>query len=200
VSEAPVQHRRESTRPSRYNARGWVYCRHCQHYKHPDDFKRHPSRPGKLWSYCRDCVREIDRERYRRKTSTLAGAEEALEKRLARQHRQRKAERKERRSFVLHAIGLLRRRGFTKTEISRLADVSLTSVIEWEAKPERKITPAVAQRFEVLIRETAHLPFGEPVSRRRRPHPHYDEVYARVHEHVTAIPVRNAWKYGRRAA
>lgn len=187
-------------RHTRYNARGWVWCNRCQHYKPTEDFKPHPSRPGTLWSYCKPCVREIDRERYQRKTSTLEGAMADLEKRYERKKRQRTAERRERRQFVLHAIELLRRRGFTKAEIARLADTSLSSMWAWETKPERKITPAMERRFGVLLRETGHLPLGEPAFRRRLPHPEFEVIYQRVHRKVVAIPVRNAWKNGRRAA
>ena len=45
-----------------------------------------------MWSYCRPCVREIDRERYRRKTSTIEGAMADLEKRYARKTAEKKDE------------------------------------------------------------------------------------------------------------
>lgn len=199
---------REKTRRSggrvrhpRYNSRGDVWCNRCQQYRSSLDFTPHPSRPGKLWSYCKACVRELDRERYRRKVSTLAGAEEELEKRNQRKRRHARAEDRARRDFVAASILLLRRRGLTKADISRLLDTSMGSVLEWERKA-RRVTPAVERRVGVVVRETMYLPVQDtPVYRRRLPHPDIERLMARCLPQVRAIPVRSRWhKHERRAA
>jgi len=190
---APVRH-------SRFNAHGDIWCNRCEHYRDVTDFKRHPSRPGTYWSYCKPCTREIDRERYARRTSTLEGALADLEKRYQRKERQRQREFGARRRFLVESISLLRRRGLSKAEIARLTDTTFGNLLRWERGECERPTKAVCDRFVVVVRETAHLPIGEPVrGHGRRPHPAMGELLARCLPQVEAIPVRNAWKNGRRA-
>lgn len=175
----------------RVNARGDVWCNHCEHYLPAHRFRRHPSRPA-WWPYCRDCTRVLDRQRARciRGTPEWAAANAD---RLRRQRRQDAREQADRAAFVRDGIGILRRRGLTKAEIARLARVSHASLIVWE-RGERRPDPNVAARFGVLLRETAALPIGaEPAYRRRLPHPAYAGLVARVGPLVAAYPVRSTW-------
>ena len=126
-------------RHNRYNARGHVYCNHCEKYLPPETFKRHPSRPHTFWSYCKPCVRIKDRERYQKATSTIEGATRVLDSRLARKRRQRAAEQRERREYVVYAIHQLRLRGFTRAEVARL-----TGGADWNSDSARAILDALA--------------------------------------------------------
>lgn len=196
VEQAGAQRRAEGrrVRHPRYNSRGDVWCNRCQRYRPSLDFKPHPSRPGKYWSYCKPCVRDIDRERYARRTATVAGAERELSKRYERKQRQRRKEDRERRRFVADSILLLRRRGLTKAEICKLADVSFGSLLDWE-RQARRVTPAVEDRFAVVLRETAYMPAQDaPVHRRRLPHPDLERLLTCCRPRVQAIPVRTRWK------
>lgn len=182
-------------RHKRRNARGDVWCNACRHYLTPAAFKRHPSRPHTFWAYCRACTREIDRARGRAKRRTAEGQEEQR-RAVARKARRRRAEQLERARFVAEAIALLLRRGFTKADICRLADVSWGSLLAWE-RAERRVTPAVAERFAILLRATSHVATGpEPCPRRRRPHPELPMLIERVAPLVAAHPVRSRWKGG----
>jgi transcriptional regulator with XRE-family HTH domain/predicted Fe-S protein YdhL (DUF1289 family) len=186
-------------RHPRYNARGEVWCNRCDRYQGAENFKRHPSRPHTYWSYCKVCTRELDRERYARKTSTLEGAQAVLDSRLARNRRQRRAEFAERRKFLKESIQLLRRRGLTKAEIVRLTDTTHGNLLNWERGATKRPTKAVCDRFAIVVRETAELPLGEPIHRRRIPHPAMSELLARCLPKVRAIPLRDSWKNRRRA-
>ncbi len=176
----------------RVNTRGDVWCFSCRQYLPSLRFRRHPSRPA-WWSYCRDCTRAIDRQR----TRCIPGTPEwraATEGRVRRKRRQRARERRGRVFFVRDAILLLRRRGFTKTEVAKLAGVSLGSLLKWEGG-ETVPDPNVAERFVVVLRETGHLPAGPtPEARRRLPHPELPTLLARCGPLVAAFPVRSRWK------
>jgi len=182
----------------RINARGDVWCNRCRRYRGAEDFRRHPQRPNTWWAYCRECTREIDRTRYAKRTSTIEGATLELEKKQRRKDRLGRRRDRERRFFVAESISLLRRRGFTKAEIVRLADVSFPSLLDWE-RQARRVTPAVVSRFSVLVQETSDYRGGEPPVRRRLPHPDCAMLMERCRPLMLAHPVRSAWKNGRRS-
>jgi hypothetical protein len=177
-------------RHRRYNARGEVWCNHCKRYRSREDFKPHPSREGQFWSYCRDCTREIDRMRWRGERR-----ERTNRQRLVRQRKQQAARRTERIDLVANAIATLLRRGLTKSEICRLAGVTLTSLLAWERK-ERRVTTNVTGRFVLVLRETAHLPLGEPRPRHDRwhPHPELPALVERIAPKLVAFPLRSRWR------
>ncbi len=186
-------------RRPRYNARGDVWCNRCERYLGAEEFKRHPSRPHTFWSYCKPCTRELDRERYTRK---MMDFDRAMAENERHNHRKRKRvakEMAERRKFLKESIDLLRRRGLSKAEIVRLTDTTFGNLLRWERGEVGRPTKAVCDRFAVVVRESAHLPIGEPEYRRRLPHPALGELLARCLPKVQAIPVRSAWKNGRRA-
>lgn len=165
-----------------------MWCHHCASYLPALRFRRHPSRAA-WWPYCRDCTRALDRKRAR----CIRGTPEwtaATADRIRRQRRQAAREQADRADFVRTGIGILRRRGFTKAEVARLAGVSFGALILWE-RGERRPDPNVAARFGVLLRETSALPIGtEPVFRRRLPHPAYAGLMARVGPLLAAYPMR----------
>jgi len=175
----------------RINARGDVWCNHCQRYLPTCSFRRHPSRPHTWWAYCVDCTRELDRLRWRGERRARHNAESPNRRR-----RRRASERSERRAFVAGAILTLRRRGLTKTDVSRLTGVSLGSILAAEQGGGRwGPTPHTAARFVVALRATAHLPTGaEPAYRRRLPLPGLAELVARVRPLMDAYPVRSRWR------
>ena len=82
--------------------------------------------------------------------------------------------------------------------MARLADVSLPSLLDWE-RQARRVTPAVVDRFAVLVRETSGYRAGEPPVRRRLPHPDYAMLMERCRPLVLAHPVRSSWTKGRRS-
>lgn len=177
----------------RRDGRGNVWCNNCETYRHPANFKPHPCRPHTFWAYCKDCTREMDRIRSRVRARTPEGkAAERARTKLRSQRR--KAAHVERRRFVQEAITLLRRRGLTKADICRLAQVAIQSVLHWE-RGERQVTPNAAARFGVLLLETAHLPIAaEPAYRRRHPHPELPRLITRVSPQLAALPLRTRWK------
>lgn len=186
------------TRHKRYNARGEVWCNNCKTYQHADNFKRHPQRPHTFWTYCKPCVREIDRMRYRAKAKTPAG-KESIRRRVERKRAQSHREMTERKAFIAKAIELLGRRGFTVSEIAKLAGVGLTNVYKWRAMKHRP-TPAVEARFAIVLRETGHLPVGpERAFRRRSPHPELASLLERLAPQIAPHEVRSGWKNGARA-
>lgn len=175
-------------RHQRYDARGRVWCTNCKQYLEADHFKRHPQRPHTFWSYCKDCTRVLDRLRW-----TGDRQRRHNESRTRRQKQRTSLELRERRDFVADAIRLLGRRGFTLTDVSKLAGVSLTSVYEWRDKA-RRVTPNAAERFAVVLRATAHLPNGDqPAYRRRRPHPELEGLIARLGPELARYPLRSRW-------
>lgn len=202
LNEAGARERRANgarIRHTRYNARGHVWCNRCATYLPASDFKRHPSRPHTYWSYCKPCTREIDRERYARKTSTMEGAQQVLDARLQRRRRQQANERSARKRWVMHCIEQLVQRGFTRAEIARLADVSVASLLAWiDPKSKRRITSAVEARFSVLVLAAGDLPRIGPQHRRRLPHPEYARIHATTIDEVRRHKVRNGWINGRR--
>lgn len=177
---------------TRMNARGQWLCVNCGAYRERYDFKCPPSRKGLPWPYCRDCVRTLDRLRpkYWRGTPEW----EKDQARRARQQRaQARRERAERIQFVANAIDLLRRRGLTKSEVARLAGLSVGAMGVWE-RGERLPDPNVARRLGILLVETRHLPVGEtPCCRRRLPHPELPALMACVAPRLAAYPVRTRW-------
>jgi hypothetical protein len=184
-------------RRPRYNARGDVWCpahdRGKGAFLQPHRFKRHPLRPHTYWAYCRDCTIEIDRLRYRAKSRTPE-AQAQQRARTQRRAQQRKHRQRERRAFVAEAILLLRRRGLTKADICRLADVSFGGLLKWE-RDEVCPSPNVAARLSLLLRETAHLAAQpEPAYRRRTPHPETPALMARVAPRLAAYPLRSRWR------
>ena len=195
-------------RHTRYNARGEIRCSRCERYLSADHFKRHPSRPGTWWSYCRECTRVLDRERYARKTSTLDGALADLEKRYARKERARKKTDEARTRFVRDGIRSLVARGLTKAEIARLRGTTYGSLLKWERRSirhtpgRRPITPNVEERVAILLRHAAAIlptPGTVPVTPRRRlPHPDYHHLLALCEPEMARYPLRNSWKNGKR--
>ena len=204
TSGAPCQRRVASGGPCRYhdpsrrrqasriNARGDVLCTNCRSWLPAHRFrtKTYPSRPVPLfWPYCRDCTRELDRLRW-----CGERRERANQRRLVRQRQQQRYEQADRRRFVAQAIGLLRRRGLTKAEIVRLTSTSWTALFAWEWQ-SRTPTPNAAERFVIVLRETAHWPLtAEPVVRRRLPHPQLAALMARVEPQLGAVPLRSRWR------
>lgn len=179
-------------RRQRRNARGDVWCNHCQRYLPPGRFAPRPRRPHTFWAYCRECTRALDRLRARNIRGTPEQRAHVAQS-VARKRRRRHAAQRERARFVQDAIAILRRRGLTKTDICRLAQVTFASLLRWErgGKPD----PNTAARFGVLLVETAHLPNGPtPAYRRRRPHPEAERLAARVVPQLAALPVRSRWK------
>lgn len=180
----------------RFNTRGQVWCFDCWQYLDASRFRyvTYPSlgKP-KYWSYCIECQRQKDRDRWaeRRKVEN--------ERRLIRQARDQQRARFERAEFAQKSILTLRKRGFTKAEIARLLDTSMTSILAWERR-ERRVTTAATNRIGILMAATAHMPLGEPAYRRRLPHPEFDRIYAKTHQRIQAIPLRSRWATRKDAA
>lgn len=173
-------------------ARGEVWCNNCARYLSAEEFKRHPQRPHTYWSYCKACVIEIDRMRYRAKAKTPAG-QEATRRRGERHRRQMAAEYRARRMFVRDAIDTVRRRGFTISEVARLSGIAVPSLYAY-LKDERRPIPAAASRMLLVLRATAHLPTGEaPPYRRQRPHPELAGLLERLAPEIARHPTRSAW-------
>lgn len=181
-------------RNQRYNARGHVWCNRCSSYLPPENFKRHPSRPGTFWAYCKPCVREIDRERYARKTSTLEGATAVLDSRLHRKRRQMKAERRERKQYVVHALDQILLRGFTRAEVARLLDVSQPTLNKWlDPKDPTALLKAAEERVAVVWMAVMDLPRTGYQRGRRLPHSEYARIHAITREEVASHYLRNCW-------
>lgn len=177
------------TRPPRFDGHGNVRCSACTRYRPGDEFGWPPSLKGRPTSYCHGCQRILDRMRWRGERRARANAQ-----RLIHQKRQQQGERQERIAVVQGAILTLRKRGLTKTDVARLADTTLQSLLFWE-RGDRAPTSAVVERFLIVLRETAHLPLGtEPAYRRRLPHPELDALLERCRPKVLAFPVRSRWK------
>ena len=195
--EGARQRRRKSApiRHTRYNARGHVWCNRCAKYLPPESFKRHPSRPHTFWSYCKPCVIQIDRDRYRKKVSTLEGATEVLEARYRRKQRQKREEIRERKSYCMHAIDQLRVRGFTVAEISRLTDIGHATLAKWaDPRDKTRILEAGERRLEVVLRAALSMPRIGYQDRRRLPHPEFARIHALTHDEVQSYYLRNAWR------
>jgi transcriptional regulator with XRE-family HTH domain/Pyruvate/2-oxoacid:ferredoxin oxidoreductase delta subunit len=193
-------------RHQRINARGDVRCNRCQAYRPREDFKPHPSREGVFWSYCKPCTREIDRERYAKRTSTLDGAIAELEKKYQRKQRMLARKRQNRIDFVRDAITQLRGRGLTKSEIARLVGCTVQSIYRWEAVTswdDCRITENAEKRFGVVLAAAIEvLPPPNrneiPNYRRRLPHPQLSQLLAMVAEDLERYPLRSSWVKGAR--
>jgi hypothetical protein len=176
-------------RASRFNGSGLVRCSACERWQDPSEYGYPSSLNGLPTAYCHGCQREIDRLRWRGERRATSNAS-----RLVRQRKEQRGVRQERTRFVAGAILTLRRRGLTKAEIVKLAGISWTALLDLERR-ERTPTPAMAERFVVVLRETAYLPLSkEPVYRRRLPHPDLDALLARCRPRVLAFPLRSRWK------
>lgn len=181
-------------RHNRINVRGHVWCNRCEKYLPPENFKIHPSRPHTFWSYCKPCVIELDRERYRRKVSTMEGALKDLEARQRRKHQQRKAQVRDRKEFVTFGLDQIRQRGFTRAEVGRLLDISPVTLGKWsDPKDKTQVLEAGERRIEVVLMAVSGLPRTGYVNGRRLPHPEYQRVYATTRDEVESIYLRNAW-------
>ena len=96
--------------------------------------------------------------------------------------------------MAAEAILLLRRRGFTKAEICKLAGVSFSTLLDWERKT-RRVTPNGTGRLGLVLAATAHLPAGpEPCYRRRLPHPELAALLALLAPRLAAYPMRSRWR------
>lgn len=178
----PVRHKR-------VNGSGLVRCSACRRWQDPSEYGYPPSLKGRPTAYCHGCQRELDRMRWRGERRAKGNAD-----RVVRQRRERRGQKQERRSLVKGAILTIRRRGLTKAEICKLADIPFTTLLDLE-RGDRMPTPAMAERFVVVLGETAYLPLGkEPAFRRRLPHPDLDALIARCRPRVLAFPVRSRWK------
>jgi hypothetical protein len=184
-------------RPARYNGHGAVWCFNCRQYLPAERFRwaNPPSWKGKAryWSYCRECEQALDRLRLRNIRGTDAWQRDQ-ERRGRQQRAQNRREREERIRFAQDAIGLLRRRGLTKSEIARLTATSLPNLLQWERGTVR-CDPNVAARLGELLLATADWPLAdEPAYRRRLPHPELPRLMARMAPVIREFPVRSRWK------
>jgi len=189
------------TRHKRFNARGDVWCNYCQQYlpAHRFRFVSFPSLPKpKYWSYCKECTRLKDQERYRQSTSTLASAEQVLAKRYERKKRLQTKVRSERVQFIDDAIHLLRLRGFTYADICKLMGCANGTLIQWR-KHIGLPTLNTERRFGCILLATSHIPAGDaPASYRRLPNPHLPGLIQQLAPELAKYPLRNGWINGRR--
>lgn len=161
----------ERQRMPRYNAAGEAWCPNCRRYRCRADFRPHPSRPGHLWAYCRECTVELDRIRYRYRDK--AAKREEHRRSCARKRQRNRAAMAERDAFVRQAISTLKRRGFTRADICALGRFNQGNVIEWEtgARRQRGIQRSVERTFGELLRLTAGYAAGPRERKGGRPHP-----------------------------
>jgi hypothetical protein len=181
------------TRPPRINARGDVRCSHCKQYLPAHQFRPHPGRPGKLWTYCMTCsmVRE-----YRRKRNEPGTPESraAIDRGVERKRRRRRKDQRDRNDFVRSGIELLGRRGFTKAKTCKLLGISYGNLLKWE-RGEANVSPNGGHRVAVALKETAYLAAGiEPCRGRRLPHPDLAMLLARIVPQLEPYPLRNRWR------
>lgn len=174
----------------RFDGHGRVRCSACERYLDPGEFGYPPSLKGRPTAYCHGCQRGIDRMRWRGERR-----ERGNRRRSALQRREYCEGRRSRLATVQGAILTLRRRGFTKAEIVKLTDSSFGNLLKWEAG-EAIPTRGIVRRFLVVLAETRHFPLGEPVYRRRLPHPELAGLLERIGPKVSAIPVRSRWNSG----
>lgn len=187
-------------RHKRYNARAEVWCNRCQQFRHADHFKRHPSRPHTYWSYCKDCTRIIDRERYARKTSTLEGAERVLAARYERKKRYQRRDRADRFKFLAESVDLLMRRGFTQADICRLTGISTGPFYAWR-KREHMPSRNALRRIGIVVEATIHYPISDRRAKNNRyPHPDTDVIRQRIQDDLDRYPMRDSWKNRRKQA
>lgn len=183
-------------RMPRFNARGDAWCPHCQHYLPVTRFKPHPSRPGALWAYCRECTRIKDRRRYA--TAYLDDAKWAVEcaRHTAAKRARRAKEIAERREFVFKALDTLRHKGLAYTDIAELAGISLVTFSAWRRDPRRKLSPAAAARIGAVLTAALDLPRQPTIVRNRRLDPALRAVLEERLAPVrpTFIPMRSRWR------
>lgn len=167
-------------RMPRYNDRGQAWCPNCRQYLSQDNFRPHPSRAGQLWSYCKPCVIELDRMRYRYGDPAKKRAATQRNVQLARQRR--RAAKQEREAFVRNAISTLKRRGFTRADICAMGRFGQGNVIEWETGVRRDhgIQPAIERTFGALLRLTADYAAGPREKKGGRPHPDLPRLVAEM--------------------
>lgn len=182
-------------RRDRISARGEVWCFNCKTYLPGERFEwRHPPSwtKGRWWPHCRECTRQLDRLRRRNIRGTPEWKADQ-ERRDRQQRAQNRREREERIRFAQEAIAIVRRRGLTKSEIARVTQTSLPSLLQWERGSVR-CDPNVAARLGELLLATTGWPLGaEPCYRRRLPHPELPALLSRMSPVVARYPVRTKW-------
>lgn len=184
-------------RMKRFNARGDAWCPHCQAYLPVTRFRPHPTRPGTLWSYCRDCTMARDRDRYNRKFIDTAVWRKELDRRTSSKRNQRQREQKQRREFVLNALSQLRRKGLADVDIAELTGISTKTFWAWRTDPARKITPQAEARLAAVLLAALPLPVrAHPLLRGQRAEPELRAVLRdRCAAEVEATaPMRSRWR------
>lgn len=188
-------------RKPRRNSRGELRCSRCERYYPPERFFPRSDRPGNYHTYCKDCMRAYDRER--REQLLLRDPDAALAAQDARNERRNRArtrELRQRQAFVVHALSVLRRRGFTRTDISAITGCSHASQLAWE-RGTRQVTANVEARLAIALRETAHLPTAHTPKTGGREHPERERIAARCAPEIRPLKARargNHRKGGRR--
>jgi len=150
-------------RMPRFNAEGRAWCPNCRAYLATDEFRPHPGRPGKLWTYCKPCVREMDRMRYQwgDKRKRIESDKARYKRRQAR----RRQELVNRAEFVRTAIDTLMSRGFTRQDIAVVCKFGIGSMLNWQ-RGECIPHPSMERTVAEMLRMTA----GYAPTQRRRPH------------------------------
>lgn len=169
-------------RMPRHNAAGDAWCPNCRAYLPVHRFKPHPSREGKLWTYCRACTIEIDRMRYR--YGDKAQQQRWTKDRTDRRKRQRRAAKENRQQFVVEAHRILRGRGFSQADIIALGRFDVGNLQLWLTGQVRGrgIQPAIERTWAALLLITAEYANGEPPPPRQRPHPDRPRLLAEMAE------------------
>lgn len=184
-------------RMRRINARGDVWCPTCKSYLPSTRFRPHHTRASRLQPYCMDCTRKRDRARYNRAMLDDARWKAECERRTAAKRIARAKEIAERREFVFKAIDTLRRKGLAYADIGDLAGISPQSFINWRKYPDRRISPAAAQRIGTVLTAAIDLPLGTGyLPRTRRADP---AVLAMLRQRcspqvATIKPMRSRWR------
>lgn len=183
----------------RINHLGNVWCFACQRYLRREAFapaKHFPSwKQPRIWSYCRSCTQARDRERYAVRNATPEGHLLDVQKRYTRKTRQRRTEQRERREFAAFAITQIRKRGLTKSEISRLTGISLSTLIKFERMERTRPDPQPVRRIELLYEAVMDWPKREePEFRRRLPHPMLRPLELYMARRTARYPIRSRWK------
>lgn len=168
-------------RPPKRNERGEVRCAHCERYLPPDHFRfrRDSNLSGKVYSsYCQACMREMYKWQWRKNVAT-GKAERNRERELQRRREKAAKERKERQRFGRDALRILGRRGFTATDISRLAGLDVNAVRDWTTGRTVPNRDSV-ERLHVLLAATSDYPLGERPRKWGRPHPDVPRLQERT--------------------
>lgn len=197
MSKRPAMQRSSRARP-RINARGQVWCYCCAAYLPPSAFKppvQYPSwKRARYWAYCRECTQRKDRERWFRKFSDPEAWARERTRHNARKRARRKHEFTQRRNEIASGILLLRKRGLTMMDIATATGISFTSIHHLSRSQRTHPTRATAERIGALVALTVDWPQGEPVYRRRRPHPRRGELTRAMAWTRKQWPVRNRWR------